>query len=176
VGGFVATLLSGVVSDKWFSKRLDLSCFIFSILAIPALLLLLLDSSSHVDDVLAADSFDVLAGPTVFGMDYEELRACGCLFLLGTSISGPKTLIGLAIRDIVPPSATGGAVGVLGLFGQFGLTLAGSGIALLIDHCKWKYYLHFLMAATVLSTCIFGASILIRKRGEDESSLQKKDD
>lgn len=157
----MATLLSGVMSDRWFPNHVDVSCLIFSAMAVPALFVLLLSPSSIANVNMVTNP--TISYGNIFGMGLPELRVCGCMFLLGASISGPKTLIGLAIRDTVPPSATGMAVGVLGLSGQLGLTLAGSGIAIIIERYKWNYYLHYLVGAATLSTCIFAALVLFQK-------------
>mmetsp|Transcript_9965 Transcript_9965/g.15036 ORF Transcript_9965/g.15036 Transcript_9965/m.15036 type:complete len:425 (+) Transcript_9965:78-1352(+) len=147
VGGFVATLLCGVLSDKYFRDRLDLFCLLFSVLMFPALILLPI--SGYIPPIEGEDIQSRMT-PAV-------LLACGCLFLMGAAINGPKTLIGIAVRQLVPPSSAGLASGVLGIFAQIGGTAAGSGMAYMLQHYKWDCYIPCLF---IISTVLSGLLLL----------------
>lgn len=98
----------------------------------------------------------------LFNLTKYDLRMCFCMFFIVMGISGPKTLIGMAMRDQVPNEATGIAVGVLGLFGQLGLSLAGSGLAIMIERYGWKVYPGALAIAALSLSCLFLTCILLR--------------
>lgn len=98
----------------------------------------------------------------VLSLRSSELQACACLLFLGAGISGPKTLIGIAIRDIVPADSAGVAGGVLGLCGQLGLTLAASGIALTLQTYRWSYFIYILLVSSILLSGVFLSIVLTR--------------
>lgn len=80
------------------------------------------------------------------------------LFLIVASINGPKTLIGIAIREIVPGDSAGLVSGFVGLVGQLGSTLAGSGIAYTLQIYGWESYPIILHIASFTSIALFAIS------------------
>jgi hypothetical protein len=56
-----------------------------------------------------------------------------CLFLMGFGINGPKTLLGVIVRDLVPRDVSGTVGGIFGLISQIGASASGAGEHVLID-------------------------------------------
>jgi sugar phosphate permease len=79
-------------------------------------------------------------------------------FCLAAAIHGPKTLIGIAIREAVPTEAAGMASGVVGVIGQVGSTLAGSGIAQALIIFGWASYSTILCSASCVTLLLYAVS------------------
>lgn len=50
-----------------------------------------------------------------------------CLFFMGFGINGPKTLLGVMVRDLVPIEVSGTIGGIFGLIAQIGASVSGAG-------------------------------------------------
>lgn len=50
-----------------------------------------------------------------------------CLFFMGFGINGPKTLLGVMVRDLVPIEVSGTIGGIFGLIAQVGASISGAG-------------------------------------------------
>lgn len=50
-----------------------------------------------------------------------------CLFFMGFGINGPKTLLGVMVRDLVPLEVSGTVGGIFGLIAQVGASVSGAG-------------------------------------------------
>lgn len=70
-------------------------------------------------------------------------------FLLGLCVNGPKTLSGIALRQLVPPSMAGTAMGVQGLVGQVGASWAGAPVGFVAQHWGWGAIRHLWAASLV---------------------------
>lgn len=67
-----------------------------------------------------------------------------CLFFMGFGINGPKTLLGVMVRDLVPIEVSGTIGGIFGLIAQVGASVSGAGKLeniILLFSCS-KSYLH----------------------------------
>lgn len=86
-------------------------------------------------------------------------------FLLGLFVNGPKTLSGIALRQLVPPSMAGTAMGVQGLVGQVGASWAGAPVGFVAQHWGWGAIKH-LWAASLLATagCLSVPGLLVKAR------------
>jgi sugar phosphate permease len=141
LGGLAGALLCGVTADSYFQGALDLFCLLFSF-CLPLSLLVLPSPAT----ALASDMDTFLP---VFALAF---------FFIVAAINGPKTLIGIAIREIVPPESAGIASGAVGVIGQLGSTLAGSGIASCLFHFGWDSYLLILYIASGIASLLYWIS------------------
>lgn len=144
IGGSAGSFLSGIVSDGLDGRR-PLTAALFAITAVPALLLFpttqlmeanaaqtILPSGAFLRTDGRLDSVLVLGIP--LGVQAMEYFARGCLFLAGMGLNGPKTLLGVCVRDMVPSAINGTVGGLLGLVGQLGSILCGVMIGFFVDH------------------------------------------
>ena len=66
-----------------------------------------------------------------------------CLFFMGFGINGPKTLLGVMVRDLVPIEVSGTIGGIFGLIAQIGASISGAGKKILnVFYLFKKSYLH----------------------------------
>jgi MFS family permease len=70
-----------------------------------------------------------------------------CLFLIGMGVNGPKTLLGVSVRESVPSSAIGLAGGILGIIGQLGGAAAGAVLGSALQTHGWGIYLFLLFVS-----------------------------
>lgn len=137
LGGLAGALLCGVAADSYFEGSLDLFCFLFS-LCLPLSLFSLPTAISEIES-----SFPIFAL---------------AFFFIVAAINGPKNLIGIAIREIVPSESAGMASGVVGVIGQLGSTLAGIGIATSLLHFGWDSYLVILYLSSGTASLLYWIS------------------
>ena len=129
-----------MVADTFFKGSLDLFCFYFCLL-LPVSLLFLPSNNSNINSQLLEDNLN----------SQSSIQFSCFMFLIVASITGPKTLIGINIREIVPEQYGGLATGVIGAIGQLGSIIAGSGVALTLQHFGWQCYLTILLIASLLT-------------------------
>lgn len=148
IGGMIGTLLCGVLSDFLGGKKY-LTLFIFVIICMPAMFYFpskrITESNSMenandfnrgiLDSYVSITSLnDMLLNIVIFyKLVYITLSGkLGivrlCLFTMGFGINGPKTLLGVMIRDLVPRGVSGTIGGVFGLVSQVGASVSGAGI------------------------------------------------
>jgi OPA family glycerol-3-phosphate transporter-like MFS transporter len=85
------------------------------------------------------------------------------LLLIGMFIYGPVMLVGVQVLDIMPKKAVGTAVGLLGLFGYWGGTIAASaGFGYVIEFFGWKGGFIALILACVLAIFFFSLTLSIK--------------
>jgi sugar phosphate permease len=76
------------------------------------------------------------------------------MLLVGVGASGPKTLIGLMVRDSVPVQHMGLAGGVLGFVGQIGGALAGRGIGSMLEVFGWRSFFPSLLGVAAVCSSV----------------------
>lgn len=150
MGGMVGTLLCGVLSDI-LGGRKCLTLLIFTAICISGVVyfpivfpvsliegqseLSLAFFSPFVFNEFAPEMFvkslqnNTLALlQSVHGTFSGHIGAARiCLFLMGFGINGPKTLLGVMVRDIVPREVSGTIGGIFGLISQIGASASGAG-------------------------------------------------
>lgn len=141
IGGFIGTLSSGILCDKLFRGRLDVSCFCYSLLFIPAIMCFPSQSlsSTTTSPILLVSPF---------------LLTLWSVFLLGVAINGPKTLSGMVLRTLMPSTSFGLGGGLLGVFAQVGVFCSGTGLGWLLQHYQWMYYITVLCGASFVSSVL----------------------
>ena len=134
------SLASGVVSDmRVLNHRKDLTCLLFSLVLLPIYALLSIRTLPASELVDGAPSIGYLSV---------------CMLLVGIGASGPKTLIGLMVRDFSPMQYMGLAGGLLGFIGQIGGALAGSGMGTLLQSHGWEVFFPTLLASGVVCSAL----------------------
>lgn len=136
------SLASGVVSDmRIVNYRKDLTCLLFSLLLLPVYLILAMSLA----DRQVEHTVEML--PSMYLL-------LGCMLLVGVGASGPKTLIGLMVRDSVPVQHMGLAGGVLGFVGQIGGALAGRGIGSMLEVFGWRSFFPSLLGVAAVCSSV----------------------
>jgi sugar phosphate permease len=87
------------------------------------------------------------------------------LFLIGVGTSGPKTLIGVSVRETVPFRAIGLAGGILGIVGQLGGAAAGVVLGFALQHYGWEVFMPLLLASSVACAILLLLFILSQPGG-----------
>lgn len=130
-GGVAGTLLTGIISDNLGGRR-NLTSFLYSLVLFPSLLALyILDDASSVTISIV-------------------------LFFLGFGVYGPKTMCGLAVREMCDKQYAGTAGGLLGLAGQIGAAAAGYPLGLAADKYGWNSFNIILIASSATIIFLFG--------------------
>jgi OPA family glycerol-3-phosphate transporter-like MFS transporter len=135
--GIIGMLLCGYASDKWFKgKRAPVSilCMV-----------------------------TVLIGVLFYWLSPNIVVSHISLFIIGMFIYGPVMLVGVQVLDIIPKKAVGTAIGLLGLFGYWGGTMAASlGLGYLVDYFGWSGGFIALTVACVLAIFFFSLTLCIK--------------
>lgn len=152
IGGMVGTLLCGVLSD-FLGGRKYLTLSLFVAICVPAIAFFptnsaLQNASSTTENFLGFGAlYNVILQDGVSTkftillisetrLLYRALleKFSGslglsriCLFFMGFGINGPKTLLGVMVRDLVPREVSGTIGGIFGLVGQLGASASGVG-------------------------------------------------
>ena len=153
MGGIIGTLLCGLLSDYIGG---NLTLLIFVAICIPPMMyfptqfdqipviLEVLDrtqatSLSSVNDTTLSSFISNIpinsiirntlsACSTKFGLFSGSIGIAKiCLFFMGFGINGPKTLLGVMVRDLVPLEVSGTVGGIFGLIAQVGASVSGAG-------------------------------------------------
>lgn len=152
MGGMVGTLLCGVLSDflggrKYLTLLIFTAICIFGVVYFPSVFpisLQVIDSQSEISLSLSSPfvinefalemfvkSFQnntLALSRSVHSTFSGHIGAARiCLFLMGFGINGPKTLLGVMVRDLVPREVSGTVGGVFGLISQVGASASGAG-------------------------------------------------
>lgn len=143
IAGILGILVSGYLSDKLFKgRRAPVSMLCMAMVAIGILLYWL--SSNLIVSHLA-------------------------LLMIGMFIYGPIMLLGIQVLDIIPKKAVGTTVGLIGLFGYWGGTIAATaGFGLLVDKLGWQGGFITLLASCVLATFFFALTMRIKSGAKEE--------
>ena len=147
IGGMVGTLVCGILSDRLNGNKY-LTSFIFVIICIPAMFYFPTGNIIEINDVknctelnvglsentlMITSFYNVLSNTLILKkMIYNTLSGKAgiarlCLFIMGFGINGPKTLLGIMVRDLVPRGVSGTIGGVFGLVSQVGASASGAG-------------------------------------------------
>ena len=147
IGGMVGTLVCGIISDR-LSGNKYLTSFIFVIICIPAMFYFPTGNIIEINDLqnyqelntrlsekplIMTSFYSVLSNILILKkMIYNILSGKAgiarlCLFIMGFGINGPKTLLGIMVRDLVPRGVSGTIGGVFGLVSQVGASASGAG-------------------------------------------------
>lgn len=135
--GILGMLLCGYMSDKLFQgRRAPVSILCMAIVLVSVLLYWLSDHIiiNHI-----------------------------ALFLIGMFIYGPIMLVGVQVLDIMPKKTVGTTIGLLGLFGYWGGTIAASvGFGYMVDFFGWRGGFITLTTACVLAMFFFSLTLSIK--------------
>jgi sugar phosphate permease len=154
----IGSLSSGFMSDSSIlGHRKDLTCLLFSLLLLPTFGVLVAMLSLH---TATEDSLSPLS-PNMYLL-------AGCMLLVGVGGSGPKTLIGLMVRNCVPGQHMGLAGGVLGFVGQLGGAAAGSGLGALVQTQGWGVFFPTLLGVAVLCSGLLGVFMWYESESDDK--------
>jgi Major Facilitator Superfamily len=152
MGGMLGTLLCGVLSDYLGGRRF-LTLLIFTVICIsgavyfPTVFPISLQVADGQSDLSLAFSSPFVFNKFAPEMFVKSLQsyilalfrfvhttfsghigaARICLFLMGFGINGPKTLLGVIVRDLVPREVSGTVGGIFGLISQVGASASGAG-------------------------------------------------
>ena len=149
MGGMLGTLMCGFLSD-YLGGRKFLTLLIFTAICISGVIYFPTEfpfSSQVVDSTSEAYLSPLVFNDFVPEMFLKSLQnntlvlfrsvhgtfsgrigtARICLFLMGFGINGPKTLLGVMVRDLVPRGVSGTVGGVFGLISQIGASASGAG-------------------------------------------------
>jgi OPA family sugar phosphate sensor protein UhpC-like MFS transporter len=152
-GGVVGTLFTGIISDYLHSRR-NLTSFFYVLILFPSILALYL-----------------------LGKDASSITISIVLFSLGFSVYGPKTMCGLAVREMCDEKFAGTAGGLLGLAGQLGAAIAGYPLGLLADNYGWNSFYILLLSSSIIVILLFGIlqyNYVPNNSEETKIEIQKK--
>ena len=152
VGGIVGSLACGAVSDALGGRRC-LTALLFACVCFPGYWVF----PSPLPDGTGGTGDSPL--PAFASMYDARLRLA--LFAMGCGVNGPKTLLAIAVRDVVPRDAVGAAVGVVGLVGQAGAAASGYGLGRVLERHGWPRYLEVLHHCTAALAATLLAAVLV---------------
>jgi len=130
LGGIAGSFLCGLACDRFFSGDAARASGVFSALC-------------------GVSCLALLPSAAPLGVPRQAT-----LFLAGFFVNGPKTLLPLAAARAAPRGSEGSFAGLLGLAGQAGSTVSGSGIAWLLDVWGWDFYPWALASSALLQGAV----------------------
>ena len=99
----------------------------------------------------------------MIGTETRTLELGGALFIAGMGVYGPKTMAGIAVREM-HPSAVGAVGAILGLVGQLGASLAGYPLVVAVEFItssgavdEWDAVFGTLLVSALGGTALFAA-------------------
>lgn len=151
VAGILGTIISCYASDKWFKgKRAPVSILCMVI---------------------------VLIGILLYWLSPHLIVTHLALLLIGLFIYGPIMLVGVQVLDIMPKKAVGTAIGLLGLFGYWGGTIAASaGFGYVIEFFGWQGGFLALIVACILAVFFLGLTLNIKSVKKSVTKDDSKDE
>jgi sugar phosphate permease len=99
--------------------------------------------------------------PTIFAVFFWRMPTNSIwantfsLFLMGFSICGPQTLVGLSGAEFGSRRATATGAGVTGLFGYLGEAVSGTGVGKIADKWGWNYVFLFFILCSIAGAFFF---------------------
>ena len=149
------------------NHRKDITCLLFSALLLP--------SYGFLAWTLR-DPHSSLSLPLPFPLAAEDPPnlplLAACLLVVGVAASGPKTLLGLMVRNAVPLNRMGLTGGVLGFVGQIGGAVAGSVLGSLIEVHGWEVFFPTLFGVSCLCSGVIVVFMWYEKK-EKEKNKEK---
>lgn len=138
IAGIIGILLCGFLSDKLFKGNRAIVSIICMIL--------------------------VGLGIILYWLSHSQVSIYFALLLIGMFIYGPVMLVGVQVLDIMPKKAVGTTIGLLGLFGYWGGTIAATaGFGCLVDHLGWDGGFIILMVSSILAIFFFSMTLNVKK-------------
>jgi len=116
----------------------------------------------------------VCAGVILYWIAPSVIISHIALMTIGMFIYGPVMLLGVQVLDIMPKKAVGTAIGLIGLFGYWGGTIAATaGFGYLVDIFGWSGGFIVLLASCFLAIFFFGLTLRIKKTVHAKSEEQE---
>lgn len=166
IGGILGSLLCGPACDLWLGGDALVASAWGVVLCGAACLALRLPREAGAE--LAFETATGIWTGTGLGLRIG-------LFLAGFFINFPKTLLPLAMSSTAPKGRAGALAGLLGLAGQVGGTLSGSGAALMIETWGWESFAWALNSCSWLVAAVLWGSRLGKTRDCQRGSSKKED-
>lgn len=132
-GGFIGGLVAGFFSDVIFKGKRGPVNVIFSLLMIPALILLWKTAGQ-------------------FSGDSSPITFYFIMGLTGLLIFGPQMLIAVAAAEVSHKKAAATAVGFLGVIAYVGCSLTGGPLGYMIQNYGWDFYFITLIVCSALAS------------------------
>lgn len=146
LGAIVGSFASGYVSDRVGGLRTSTSSA-FALLSLPFLYATdRIPAYMPLPAVLPKEWMRRLSGTSI-----RAAPLALAYFLLGLFVNGPKTLSGIALRQMVPSSMAGTATGVQGWVGQVGASWAGAPVGFIAQHWGWGAIRHIWALSVILA-------------------------
>lgn len=142
LGGIAGTFVSGVACDRLLNGNTRFTSSLFSFMC-------------------GASFLGLIFAPTV-------PIARTSLFLAGMFINGPKTLLSLAVAQVAPKEHVGAYSGLLGLTGQVGSAISGSGVAWLLTVHGWHTFVWSIVITAWVLSATLAVSIFGRVEGKEK--------
>lgn len=142
--GIPGMLLSGWVSDRFFTGRRAPISVLYTLGVTAALAVYWLNPAGH------------------------KWIDAAAIFAIGFLIYGPVMLIGVAAVDLVPKKAAGTAAGLTGLFGYIGGMLAEVGIGKIVKHYQsWDAAFVAIIGCAAVAVGLLALTWNVHNRAED---------
>jgi sugar phosphate permease len=173
-GGIFGTFICGFVADSiHMEKRHVVTGGLFSVICTIQLLILYLmtayngffdSNDQHFNSASRENSLPLLAFRR-----HKEIVTCStenlhyvriALFAAGIFINGPKTLLPIVAKGLVPLSIHGTFNGIAGLMGQIGASISGIGLGVMLENFGWSNYF-LILAFSTANVAIFLFPILL---------------
>ena len=106
----MGSMSAGAVSDMLLFQRRDVTSCVYAALCLPATLGVMLCTIVIKHTPYPPTSNDSVS--QVFSLSHMCLAVC--MFCIGVGINGPKTLVGMCVREGVPAKRVGLIGGILG--------------------------------------------------------------
>ena len=166
IGGILGSLLCGPACDLWLGGDVLAASALGAVLCGAACLALRLPRQGGAG--LVFESASGIWTGTGLGLRIG-------LFLAGFFVNFPKTLLPLVMSSTAPKGRAGALAGLLGLAGQVGGTLSGSGAALMIESWGWESFAWALHSCSWLVAAVLWGSRLGKTRDCQRGSFEKED-
>lgn len=146
MAGIPGMLVSGWISDRFFSGRRAPISVVFMLIVTFGVLVYWLNPPGH---------------PVIDSVS---------LFVIGFAIYGPVMLIGVAAIDCVPKKAAGTAAGFTGLFGYIGTVGAELGVGAIVERWGWDAGFSLIIACTGISSALLALLWNAHDRSRDTNA------
>lgn len=163
VGSICGSVMAGYCSDLVIvGKRKDIVCWLISLVLLVSIGLLLWGSPLDLEGSIASS------------LCLHHISYNVGMFFLGFGTNGPKSLIGLLVRESVPLEYFGIAGGILGLVGQVGSALAGHSLGTLLQSFGWNIFFPILFYVSSIFSASMFAFIFFKDKEESINGNKSK--